>query len=183
MRVIAGSLRGRRIAAPAGTLTRPTSDRVREALFNAIGSRLDLRGAHVVDLFAGTGALGIEALSRGAAHATFVERDRAALRILRRNLDELGVAERTSVVLGDAAAWRPTADERPALVLADPPYAFDGWTELLGAVDADLVAAESDREIDAPGWHVVRGRRYGSAVVTLLARADHVDAGVTDTEH
>jgi 16S rRNA (guanine966-N2)-methyltransferase len=181
VRVIAGSLRGRRIAAPTGTGTRPTGDRVREAVFNAVGSRIRLDGAVVVDLFAGSGALGIEALSRGAADVTFVERDPRALRVLRRNLDELGVAERATVVAADAGSWRPPEGSRPDLVLADPPYAFAGWAELLGGLAADLVVAESDDEVTAPGWVPVRARRYGAAFVTLLVPG--ADAGDAGDEH
>src|SRR5215510_12005244 len=137
MRVVAGELRGRRIEAPEGTNTRPTTDMVREAVFNALGSADVVRDARVADLFAGSGALGIEALSRGAAHCTFVERDRAALRTLRANLDHLGVADRARVVPGDALVMAGGVDAE--LVLADPPYAFDRWAELLGALGAAFV--------------------------------------------
>ena len=99
MRVVAGDLRGRRIEAPPGHDTRPTTDKVREAIFNALGSLDLVRDARVADLFAGTGALGIEALSRGAAHCTFVERDRNVVRTLRGNLEHLG--------LGNAAGSSP----------------------------------------------------------------------------
>ena len=122
MRVIAGTLGGRQLRAPRGDATRPTSDRVREALFSVLG---DVGGAVVLDLYAGTGALGIEALSRGAARAVFVESARAALRSLRENLASLGLADFARVfgapaarVLGEAARLGPFH-----LVLADPPYA------------------------------------------------------------
>ncbi|MGA1345675.1 MAG: RsmD family RNA methyltransferase, partial [Ilumatobacteraceae bacterium] len=94
MRVVAGELRGRRIVAPAGRDTRPTTDRVREAIFNALGSAGLVEGALVADLFAGSGALGIEALSRGAERCVFVETDRAALAALEQNLDHLGLRSR-----------------------------------------------------------------------------------------
>ena len=117
---------GRR--APDGLDTRPTTDRVREAVFNSLVSMDLIADAEVVDLFAGTGALGIEALSRGAARCRFVEKDREALRILRANLTDLGL-ERSSVVLATdvmaAAASLGPCD----LVLADPPYQFDAWPE------------------------------------------------------
>lgn len=183
MRVIAGSLRGRRFAAPEGTVTRPTSDRVRESMFSAVGSRVDLVDAVVVDLFAGSGALGIEALSRGAAHATFVERDRGALRALRRNLDELGIADRSTVVASDAVVWGRTHGGHADVLFADPPYGFDGWDELLADLDADLVVAESDDEVSSSGWAIVRGRRYGAAYVTMLAPAADPDAGGVVVEH
>jgi 16S rRNA (guanine966-N2)-methyltransferase len=175
MRVVSGELRGRRIEAPPGTDTRPTTDKVREATFNALGSLDVVRDALVVDLFAGSGALGIEALSRGAAHCTFVERDRNALRTLRDNVDALDLDDRSRVVPGDAMALARgiVAD----LVLADPPYGFDQWPELLDRVSAPFVVAESGREL-APvdGWVVQRAKRYGRSWVTFLERAD--DPGI-----
>lgn len=171
MRVVAGELRGRRIEAPSGTDTRPTTDKVREATFNALGSLDLVRDAVVVDLYAGSGALGIEALSRGAAHCTFVERDRSALRVLKANLATLGLEDRARVVAGDAAVVGRgiSAD----VVLADPPYDFDGWGELLAGTDANVVVAESGREIGVPeGWCVRRAKRYGRSWITFLERAD-----------
>src|SRR6185295_14611285 len=109
MRIVGGSLGGRVLRAPAGRATRPTSEKVREAVFNILG---DVEGASVLDLFAGSGALGIEALSRGAAHATFVDAGRPALATIRANLDELGLAPRATVLAGDAAAL--AARHRPA---------------------------------------------------------------------
>jgi 16S rRNA (guanine966-N2)-methyltransferase len=168
VRVVAGTARGRRLVAPKGDGTRPTSDFVREAIFNSIGSvpDVDLDGATVLDLFAGTGALGIEALSRGAAHATFVESDRHALDALRRNLDATGLSDRATVRAIDVttAADLPSVD----VVFADPPYAFAGWDDLLTRLDAHLVVIESDREIALPdGWRLLRTKRYGTTVVTL----------------
>ena len=170
MRVIAGELRGRRLVAPPGTSTRPTSDRVREATFNALVSLDAVDGATVLDGFAGSGALGIEALSRGAARCTFVERDRAALVALRTNLERCGLrADRASVVTGDvhhvAGAWD--------LALLDPPYAFDGWNALLTALDVGLAVCESGSPIAVPmGWEMTREKRYGATVVSILRRAD-----------
>ena len=102
MRVVAGELRGRKIEAPEGKTTRPTTDKARQATFNALGSAGVIIDAHVVDAFAGSGALGIEALSRGAAHCTFIERDRDALEVLKRNVDTLGLTDRATIVRGDA---------------------------------------------------------------------------------
>lgn len=166
MRVIAGELRGRRLVAPAGSTTRPTSDRVREATFNALTSLGAIDGAEVLDLFAGSGALGIEALSRGAARCTFVERDRAALEALRDNLRRCGLDDdRARVVVGDAGSVEGPCD----LALLDPPYAFDGWGALLGGLRADLAVCESGAPIDVPeGWVVVRQKRYGATVVAIL---------------
>jgi 16S rRNA (guanine966-N2)-methyltransferase len=177
MRVVAGELRGRRIVAPAGTATRPTTDKVREATFNALGSRDLVVGAQVADLYAGSGAIGIEALSRGADHCTFVERDRDALRALRTNLDALGLTDRSRIVTGDVLAVAAAIDAE--LVFADPPYDFDGWDRLLGALRAPFVVAESGAELDEPdgspdrlpnGFTVTRSKRYGRTWVTFFER-------------
>lgn len=168
MRIVAGTARGRRIEAPAGRGTRPTTDRVREALFNALGSMGVVDGATVVDLFAGSGALGLEALSRGAAHATFVDTDRRAHQVIKHNLDSLGFGDRARVVVGDGLGFLATAP-RVDLVMCDPPYDFAGWDELLARVEASVVVCESDREIEPPrGWRVARQKRYGTSVVTIL---------------
>ncbi len=142
MRIVAGTHRGRRIAAPAGTATRPTADRVREALFSILGP---IEGVDVLDLFAGSGALGLEALSRGAASATLVERARPALACIRANVATLGVDDRARVVAGD---WRAAlAAERAAgrvfgLCLCDPPYSLtDRVVAQLGALLEPLVVA------------------------------------------
>ncbi len=153
--------------APAGATTRPTSDFVREAVFNSLVSHLDVAESNVVDLFAGTGALGIEALSRGATVATFVERDRAALAAIDTNLDTLGFADRATIIRGDA-----TLVDLPVVDLAfvDPPYAFQDWPTVLARVHAHIAVLESDREVD-PGdrWRVLKVKRYGTTVVTLTS--------------
>lgn len=120
MRIIGGELGGRRIAAPEGRGTRPMLDRVREALFNTLGAAVS--DAFVLDLFSGSGSLGIEALSRGARHVRFVEKGAAAAKLLARNLAELGVEERTTLVRGDALAPASWGDEPAGVVLFDPPY-------------------------------------------------------------
>src|SRR6056297_560073 len=169
MRVVAGELGGRRLVAPQGTSTRPTTDRVREAIFNSLGSAGLLDGALVADLFAGSGAIGIEALSRGAERCVFVERDRAALRAVDENLDTLGLDERSKVLSSDALSVAASIDAD--IVFADPPYDFDEWDELLGRVTADLVVAESGRAVGAPpGWQVTREKKYGRTRVTFLER-------------
>jgi 16S rRNA (guanine966-N2)-methyltransferase len=170
MRVVAGEFRGRRLVAPEGDTTRPTTDMVREAMFNSLASMGIVDGAEVIDLFAGSGALGIEALSRGAAHCTFVERDRAALTALRANHDTLGLRDRATVAQSDAVAWS-AAPRQADLALIDPPYSFDGWAELLANVQAAYAACEAAREVPAPaGWTSLRVRRYGRTTVTLLSR-------------
>lgn len=170
MRVVAGKWGGRRLVAPPGNDTRPTSDKVRQAVFNMLDSAGLVDGAVVVDLFAGSGAMGLEALSRGATSCTFVERDRAALDALRANIAALNAADQCSVLGSDASA----AGARCAsadLVLVDPPYKFDGWESLLASIAAPYVLAESDREIPAPpGWEQVRVRRYGRTFITWLHR-------------
>jgi 16S rRNA (guanine966-N2)-methyltransferase len=176
MRVVAGTARGRRLVAPKGRGTRPTSDRVREALFNALGSLGVVEGAQVLDLFTGSGALGIEALSRGAARATFVERDDRAVETIWANLVQTGLAERASVVVGDALVWlaRRAIPEPVDLALADPPYTYDDWDQLLdelAEIPTEVVVIESNREIDAgANWQVVRAKAYGSTVVTIVRR-------------
>lgn len=171
VRIVAGDLRGRRLVAPPASTTRPTTDKAREAVFNALASLDVVVGARVVDLYAGSGALGIEALSRGAAHCTFVERDRTAVRAIDENVAVLGLRDRSRVIVADAivAAPKLAAD----LVFADPPYGFDDWPRLLRAVDADLVVAEAATEVPAPaGWEHGRVKRYGRTWVTFLHRDD-----------
>jgi 16S rRNA (guanine966-N2)-methyltransferase len=133
VRIIAGEWRGRLIEAPEGSVTRPTADRVRETLFSMLASRVgsfeDLR---VADLFAGSGALGIEALSRGAASATFVESDANAVRTIRRNLEKLGAGSRAQIVAGSALALPHS--EPFDLILADPPYAPDSGSAVVRSV-------------------------------------------------
>ena len=145
---------------------------MREAIFNSLYSLGAIDDAMVLDLFAGSGALGIEALSRGAANVVFVENDRHALITLRDNIATLGFADRARVVPSDGTAFI-AAGERFDLVLLDPPYEFDGWDELLSQVHEAVVVIESDREIDVPqGWQTHRVRRYGGTVVTLAIASD-----------
>lgn len=170
MRVVAGALGGRRLEAPPGTDTRPTTDKVRQAVFNALESAGLVEGMTFLDLYAGSGAMGIEALSRGADSCTFVERDRAALAALRSNLGSLGLDQQSRVVAGDvtvALGQLPRVD----IAIVDPPYRFDGWPEVLALVPSDFVVAESDREVPAPdGWRSERSRRYGRTFITWLVR-------------
>jgi len=171
MRVVAGELGGRRLIVPEGTSTRPTTDRVREAIFNSLGSAGVLEGAVVADLFAGSGAIGIEALSRGAELCIFVERDRRALRALEENLDNLDLTDRSKVLTSDAKSAAGSLDVD--IVFADPPYDFDEWSSLLGAIRCATVVAESGFEIEAPsGWTTTRAKKYGRTRVTFLERTD-----------
>jgi 16S rRNA (guanine966-N2)-methyltransferase len=175
LRIIAGSHKGARIFAPKGRETRPTGDRVREAAFNLIGP---VEGMHVLDLYAGSGAMGLEALSRGAESATFVESDRGAAQTIVRNLEKLGFEGAT--VLREDAARKLAADARSGrqydLVLIDPPYGIllsllpMLAAHLPGVLAPDgLVVVESDAR-DDPELPLDRrtSRRYGSARVTVF---------------
>lgn len=174
MRVISGTARGRRLIAPAGSTTRPTPDRVREATFNALGSLGAVVGATVLDLFAGSGAMGIEALSRGAARTTFVDHDRDALVALRTNLATCDLVEQADVVPMTVERFLAgLGAQRWDLALLDPPYGYqdDDWLDLLDALPADLAVIESDRPIDPPfGWGVLRAKRYGITHVEVVER-------------
>lgn len=175
MRVVAGSAKGRRLQAPEGLSVRPTGDRVREAVFDMLGSLDVVQGRSVADLFAGTGALGVEALSRGAAVGTFVDNDPAVLDTIRTNLILTGLYARATVVQSDVLDWVATAP-RVDVALVDPPYAFDEWPALLEALSAGTAVLESDRELDlGTGWEAIRVKRYGGTVVTLAQPATSPD--------
>ena len=151
MRIIAGEWRGRRLVAPPGQGTRPTADRTRETLFSMLASRLgSFDGLAVADLYAGSGALGLEALSRGSAHCTFVETDRAALDSIRANIAALGATARTTVLAGSAARLPPAGPFD--LVLADPPYAP-------GSGSAAVVAVSQAAWLAKGGWLAVETAR------------------------
>jgi 16S rRNA (guanine966-N2)-methyltransferase len=176
MRVIAGEAKGKKLVAPAGTTTRPAAERLRESLFGMLGERVE--DARVLDLFAGSGALGIEALSRGAREVTFVERDDAAIGAIRRNLTTTGYADRGRVVRADVSAYLRRAADEFDLVFCDPPYADV-------ALLADLLAADDLRRVTRgalvvrtlrkhappapPPWTVERERDVGEDLVRFLA--------------
>jgi len=184
MRVVAGRLRGRTIEAPPGRTLRPTADRVRESIFNILvhgglgaGGGSPLIGARVLDVFAGTGAMGIEALSRGAAHATFIERDAQALAALRANLRALGEAA-NATVLGADALLPPRAVEKVSIAFLDPPYreglgpqaltalARAGWFAKDAIATVEVAAREG---FAAPeGFEILDERRYGAARVVIV---------------
>lgn len=180
MRIVGGHLGGRVLRAPAGARTRPTSEKVREAMFNILGNLLgSLEGAHVLDLFAGSGALGIEALSRGAARVTFVDAGKPALGVVRDNLRALALDDRADVVAGDAvthaARLVPAAPWR--LVFVDPPYQSDlAMRAVLALPPAHLapgavVVIEHDRKHAPPDplGSLLRTdeRRYGDTMVSF----------------
>ena len=153
--------------APPGGRTRPTSDRVREAIFGALRSRGVVDGASVLDLFAGSGALGVEALSQGAERATFVDSDWVARQAVRRNLEACGFLDRAAIVGASAERFLARLeDERFDLAFCDPPYAFAGWHRLLAVLPADFVVIESDGPVAVPdGFELVRESRYGGTWV------------------
>jgi 16S rRNA (guanine966-N2)-methyltransferase len=182
MRVVAGSAKGRRLEAPAGRDVRPTSSRVREALFNSLGSLGLVADGTFLDLFAGTGALGIEALSRGAASVVFVDRSALSLAAVRINLESCGLADGARVVNDEALSYVASADPVDVALL-DPPYDFDEWDALLSAVRCEVAVVESDREVLAPvGVSVLSSRRYGGTVVTMLRFDDRDGSGRTPAE-
>ena len=178
MRVIAGSARGVVLRAPAGRETRPTSARLRESLF-AMLEAADTDFASVVDLYAGSGALGIEALSRGAGRCLFVDSNRRACILVRENLRRAGFAQRGRVVAARVGRWRPSADRAFSLVLADPPYDDAvAWADIDrsigGALAADAViavehAARTDAPLSLAGCSRWRDRRHGDGAIAAYS--------------
>jgi len=182
VRVIAGAAKGRRLQAGAGQHIRPTSDKVKGALFNIIASRFDLTGARVLDLFAGAGTLGIEALSRGASHVTFVERARAAATLLRQNLATCHLAERATLVerpVEQALAHLQRAGQTFDAVLLDPPYGHGLVEQVLRLLDSNsllnpgawLMVEHHADEPPADAYGVLRltqSRRYGKTCLALF---------------
>jgi 16S rRNA (guanine966-N2)-methyltransferase len=176
MRVIAGRYSGRRLTAPKGRTTRPTSERVREALYAMLG---DIEGARVLDLFAGSGALGIEAVSRGAAGAVFVERDRRAIAAIEANIAALGLGEEQALIrredVASALRWASNRKETYDLILIDPPYGRTPELEpLLAAALGGLLAPgarvvlESDRRAPLQlGLAFEKERRYGDTIIAI----------------
>ena len=181
MRIISGSARGRKLKEPQGMDTRPTTDKVKESLFNII--QFDLEGRRVLDLFGGTGQLGLEALSRGSAHCTFVEQRREAVALIRENLKLTGLTDRARVVNGEALSYLASAGERFDLVFLDPPYAAGLWKPALEAVsrfdilsDHGIIICESPRDEALPEavglCRVHRTYRYGRIKLTTYHRGE-----------
>jgi 16S rRNA (guanine966-N2)-methyltransferase len=198
MRIIAGQRRGHKIDGPRGRDTRPTSDLVRESMFNIL--RQVVADRPVIDLFAGTGALGLEALSRGAAHALFVERDRVNVGLIRRNLATLRYEDRGAVVNADAYRWAKAFEpepREPVVVFLDPPYReIEEKAERFHDLLADLVArlpedsvivVESglpfDTEVEVlPDLDVWDLRRYGSTHVAIRVLGEEAEAAAAPDE-
>ena len=178
MRIIAGEWRGRPLASPQGRGTRPTSDRAREGLFSMLASRIGtFEGLRVADLFAGTGALGLEALSRGARHCLFIDNDRDSVATIKRNLETFGAASRGDV-RAQGVEHAPPPPEPCDLLFLDPPYR-SGLAELALARLADpawvapggLVSIETESRLDLPaGFAPEAERRFGKAHIHLLRR-------------
>jgi 16S rRNA (guanine966-N2)-methyltransferase len=178
MRVIAGEAKGRRLKAPRGMDTRPTSDKVKEALFSILAARIE--GARLLDLFGGAGGIGIEALSRGAARVEFVESDRATADILSENIAACGFRNRAEIHRMDAFRFLKQAQEPYDLIFADPPYHDGRLKKLLPALGrgdmispGGLVIVEHFRKIPLPNrigtLQSVRSYEYGDTVLTLYA--------------
>ncbi len=171
MRVVGGSAKGRKLKAPPGSGTRPITDRAKEAIFNMLEARMNLVDITVADLFAGSGSFGIEALSRGAAHVTFVEWDRTAARTLAGNLDDLGFSDRAELVVAPV----PIALRRLGpvdLAFCDPPYADDPWPDLLERLEADLLVGHAETPVTlTERWEEITRRSYGRAQIVIARRA------------
>ncbi|MCZ6749050.1 MAG: 16S rRNA (guanine(966)-N(2))-methyltransferase RsmD [SAR324 cluster bacterium] len=183
LRIVAGEWGGRRIRAPRGSSTRPTSDRVREAIFNVLAHRLPLERARFYDLYAGSGALGIEALSRGALHATFVETDGRNAALIRRNLQGLGAAvERWRVVGRRVLPWLEgeAFAPGPLVILLDPPYASDEAQRALESIarlpavaEGAAIVVESAggaAPVPPPNLELIQTKRYGDTDVSYLEK-------------
>ena len=174
MRIISGSLRGRRLIAPKGSITRPATDRVRESIFNLIAARRSFDGTDVLDLFSGTGALGLEAISRGSRSATFVEIRRAVVKVSRENAERLGVSDKCSFYPRDAIRFLSSTDSQFDLVFADPPYDLERLGSLPGLVSlcmrkGGLFLLEHDNQFafdEDPAW--VESRQYGRTIVSIF---------------
>jgi 16S rRNA (guanine966-N2)-methyltransferase len=193
MRIIAGEFRSRRILAPAGEATRPITDRAKQSLFDILAPQFDsartarpARPARVYDCFAGTGSMGLECISRGAAHATFFEADRSAAARLGKNIEMLGVRDRCGIVTGDLFKWfqhqppLPPA-QRPCLIFLDPPYRFlrekpDPLKQLVARMVSDHLSPDgmlifrhaAADALDLPPLHRVDQRAYGGMMIELL---------------
>jgi 16S rRNA (guanine966-N2)-methyltransferase len=181
IRITGGEWRGRQIRVPAGIRTRPTSSKVRGALFDMLQG--EIPGARFVDLHCGAGTMGIEALSRGAAQAVFVESDRRALALLRRNLEDLGVdPERSEVILHSALRWAESADAGGDVIFCDPPYRSCELGELLpqlaahgkvsvgGWLAAEVAKSTDLADLKLPGLRQDRVRRHGDTALWLWRR-------------
>jgi 16S rRNA (guanine966-N2)-methyltransferase len=181
MRIISGIAKGRRLAAPKSQAVRPTSDRVKESIFNILGG--EVKGKVVLDLFAGTGNLGIEALSRGARRALFVEKGRQALRLIQKNLSQLGMEQRSEILPRDVSRAIGVLEQRGEpfdLILMDPPYEKGLIQNTLSKLlshriyhEDSILVIEHDRREPIPevveGWTLFRQRKIGNTLISFLS--------------
>jgi len=187
VRIISGSAKGRKLASVPGTGTRPVTDKVKGALFNILGSQIE--GATLLDLFAGTGSVGLEALSRGASHVVFVDRGHRAIETIRRNLATLELKERAEVIRGDAFHFLKHAppERRFDYVYVAPPQYQNLWAQTLLALnEKPLLSAEGliivqihpkeFRELQTPNLRLLRERRYGSTLLCFYALSEQAAA-------
>ena len=176
MRVISGSARGRRLLSLEGLDTRPTTDRVKESVFNIIMPYI--RGAQVLDLFAGSGAMGIEALSRGAKSALFAENNSAACEVIQKNLTDTKLSQNAALYRGDALSFLKSTKEKFSLVFLDPPYDGGFYLPVLTEIaEREILAPEgvlvlekrADAHIEVPsGYEVIKDRKYGKTAILVL---------------
>ncbi len=179
MRIVGGTFRGRKLATPANDSIRPTTDRTRESLFNILSNRIDFNGLRVIDLFAGTGALGVEALSRGAAFCQFVEKAPAGCNLIRQNIEALGVEENTHLQRTDATRLKECSPCEPFdLAFMDPPYGkkmaeksaacllSGGWLKENAQLVIEETAANAPTEI--PGFQLEEQRRFGGSTIVFF---------------
>ena len=173
--MVSGEARGRRLKAALPKSVRPTTDRVKESIFDILGSLGGVVDLEVVDLFCGSGALGIEALSRGAKSVIFVDSDPAALAAAKENLKAVGLESKAATfVRASLPGWSSRSVD---LILADPPYAMEGIDDVIGSLDAAMIVLESRDAPEVPeGWSHLRERRYGTTLVTVLTRETTEDA-------
>ncbi len=180
MRIISGTSKGRKLATPKGLTVRPTSDRVKESIFNILTGQIE--GAEVLDLFAGTGNLGIEALSRGAKEVTFIEKTRRAVRLIQRNLEQFGMSEQSEVLFMDASRAIGILKQRRRifdLIFMDPPYGQGLIERTLTKLtshpiyhgDSVLVIEHHRRELPSSAieaWNLIRQRQMGQTIISIL---------------
>ena len=172
MRIVSGIAKGRRIFPPQIEEVRPTKDRVREAVFNSLRSFDLIDDRHFFDLFAGSGALGLEAISRGAKSATFVDRRKVCIEVIQENIEALGFGDVTDVRHCDYLQVLPTTTKND-IVLLDPPYNFADWDYLLSHLSAEAAVIEAENEIALPeSWRSIKVKKYGSTFVNIVVPAD-----------
>lgn len=172
MRIVAGTSGGRTLFAPPGEGVRPTTERVREAIFNSLYSHGEVEGRRFLDMFAGSGALGLEALSRGAAGCTFIDSDRACIEAISGNVERLGFGDVATVRRAEAMSALANLEHHDVALL-DPPYDFDAWPDLVRDVPAGVLVIEASREVElGPGWRILKAKQYGGTVVTIARRTD-----------